>query len=302
MLQPPQGLLPDVAAALAPSGFAGFHAEQLVLLDALLGLCCLMCGGASSVKLQLCYWTLDKSGSHDLSLQEVLACIPALQLAGAAAQIILRQTTRQTLTAEQANPKAQAVMKQRLQLLSSILQQAFQEADSRATGVIKPHGDQRLNEGLRPAGALSLVPDHPGLPAGISRRAMQLPGLTAKNLHPGFQSPVQGLLGLASEEVGMNGVLMLMLVLVLVVVRVVNANNSRSLTEVANGPQGSGPRAVLSSSGGGAEGMGGGGSGLGAGYHQSRAVRIAGTASSAAAREGMYFMPSSNVRQAYPQL
>jgi hypothetical protein len=67
--------------------------------------------------------------------------------------------------------------------------------------------------------------------------------------------------------------------------------------------QGSGPRAGFSSSGGGADGMGGGGSGLGGGgYHQSRAVRIAGTASSAAAREGMRYTPSSNVRQAYPQL
>jgi hypothetical protein len=37
--------------------------------------------------------------------------------------------------------------------------------------------------------------------------------------------------------VGMNGALMLLLVSVLLVVRCVNANNSRSLTEVANGPQ-----------------------------------------------------------------
>jgi hypothetical protein len=61
MFVPAQGLLPDVVAVLAPSsGLSGFQAEQLVLLDALLGLCCLMCGGSSPVKLQLCYWAMDK--------------------------------------------------------------------------------------------------------------------------------------------------------------------------------------------------------------------------------------------------
>lgn len=53
--------LPDVAAALSPGqGHAGFGAEPLVQLDALLGLACLLSSGSNRDKLQLCFWTLDK--------------------------------------------------------------------------------------------------------------------------------------------------------------------------------------------------------------------------------------------------
>ncbi len=45
-----------VAVRCCCSPGAGFGAERLVLLDALLGLTCLLCSGNTSHKLQLCFW------------------------------------------------------------------------------------------------------------------------------------------------------------------------------------------------------------------------------------------------------
>lgn len=82
-----------------------------------------------------------RSSSNSLSLEELLALLPALPPTAAAARLILKQATPQSLAAEQADPAAQAAVQQRMRMLSNVLQRAFVEADPRGTGVLKP-GEQ----------------------------------------------------------------------------------------------------------------------------------------------------------------
>ena len=81
----------------------------------------------------------DSSGSLDL--QQVLALVPAAQLAAAAARIILQETTLQALTAEANDLQAVAASDAGCSVLRQVLSRAFLEADPQHSGLIQP-GEQ----------------------------------------------------------------------------------------------------------------------------------------------------------------
>lgn len=97
-----------------------------------------------------------RDGSNSLTLQELLAVLPALPATAAAARLILRQTTPDELRSELTDPAAQALAHQRLQVLRRVFEQGFQEADTLCTGVLKP-GEQFKQLLFSVAAALTAV-------------------------------------------------------------------------------------------------------------------------------------------------
>jgi hypothetical protein len=63
--------------------------------------------------------------------------LPGLQLTAAAAQLILRQETPQSLAAQLSSAARQAEWQQRQQVLAAVLTTAFQEADSTGVGALQ---------------------------------------------------------------------------------------------------------------------------------------------------------------------
>ncbi|WIA41284.1 hypothetical protein OEZ86_004888 [Tetradesmus obliquus] len=87
--------------------------QNWVRLDALVFLMCLGATGDVADKLDVCYCTLiDRNG---LTLPRLLAMLPGLRCTAAAAQLILRHDTPQSLAAQLSNTGAEAEWQQRQQ-------------------------------------------------------------------------------------------------------------------------------------------------------------------------------------------
>uniref|UniRef100_A0A383V829 Uncharacterized protein n=1 Tax=Tetradesmus obliquus TaxID=3088 RepID=A0A383V829_TETOB len=109
--------------------------QNFVRLDALVFLMSLVAMGGVADKLDVCYCALiDRNG---LTLPRLLAMLPGLRCTAAAAQLILRHETPQSLAAQLSNTGGEAEWQQRQQVLAAVLTAAFQEADSTGTGVLQ---------------------------------------------------------------------------------------------------------------------------------------------------------------------
>ncbi|KAF6255821.1 hypothetical protein COO60DRAFT_1627408 [Scenedesmus sp. NREL 46B-D3] len=236
--------LQQVAAVLQPTteqlqlaGMSASMQQQLVQLDALLGLVCLMAAGDVDAKLQLCFDTLvARHGGSSLSLPQLLAALPALKCTAAAAQLILRQDTPQSLAARESSIVAQAEWQERQQLLATVLTAAFREADSIGAG---PAAGQRtaastwaVQSNIAAASARVLV--HCSVCFLLTTMVLLGDAALVAGLHAGARLPLSVSFGIA---VGANLVLVVLLFAALLLVRCLNTSSDRAMSEALTGHQ-----------------------------------------------------------------